>query len=126
MSILYKHHDKYPESILIRDFTGNVTIDDIIGSWDYLIENNIIKPTIKGVINNISGCVLHMDMDGFSMLMNYLKKNEVLRRIKLAVVCDSPKMIVFPTLAEVEETELRVKPFTTEEAAVYWIMNSFN
>jgi hypothetical protein len=122
MSILYKNHELYPESILIRNFTDKVSVNEIIDSWEYLIDNKMIISTIKGVINNISGCELKMDLNSFKILIDYLKKKESLRRIKLAVICDNPKMIIFPTLGEVEEKELKIRPFSTLEAATDWIL----
>jgi hypothetical protein len=122
MSIFYKKHELYPEWILIRDFTEKVSVDEIIDSWEYLLETGMISSTVKGVINNLSGCDLRMDLTGFKTLTDYLKKKESLRRIKLAVICDNPKTIVFPVLGEFQEKELKIRPFTTLEAAVEWII----
>ena len=122
MSILYRKHDKYPESILIRDFADKVSVTDIIHSWDILIEQGMLNSNIKGVINNITGCQLAMDLDSFYTLIDYIKTKDILRKVKLAVVCNNPKMIIFPILGEAEEKDLHIKPFSTVEAAVEWIM----
>jgi len=122
MSILYRKHDLYPESILIRDFIEKVSVDEIINSWEVLLREGILHPGIKGVLNILSGCDLQMDMESFYVLIEYIKKTERLRKIKLAVVCDTPGKIVFPTLGFVEEKELHIRPFSTTEAAVRWIM----
>lgn len=121
MSILYEKHDLYPESILIRKFIGKVSIKDIIDSWEYLHENKLIDKKIKGVINNLSGCELIMDMENFKTLIGYLKKQDYIKEIKLAVISDTPKTIIFPILGEEQERELKIKPFSTMEAAVKWI-----
>ncbi len=121
MSIVYKKHDLYPESILIREFVGKVTTKNIIESWEYLIENKLINENIKGVINDLTGCELIMDMDSFKTLLAYMKKQKLFKVIKLAVISDSPDTIVFPVLGENMERELSIKPFSTMEAAVYWI-----
>ena len=122
MSIVYRKHDLYPESILIRDFVGKVSVNDIIESWDYIIANELINDSTKGIINNLSGCDLCMDMKGFKTLMAYLKKQEYFKRVRLAVVCNDPKTIVFPSLGEVKEPELNIKPFSTMSAAVSWVL----
>ena len=122
MGIVYKKHDLYPESILIRDFTGKVSIKEIIESWNYIIYNELIKNSTRGIINNLTGCDLLMDMEGFKILLAYLKKQDSLTRIKLAVLCDNPKTIVFPVLGESKEPELRIKPFSTMDAAVNWVI----
>jgi hypothetical protein len=122
MSILYKNHDQYPDFILIRNFTGEVDVDEIMNSWDFLLENKLITNETKGVINNLTECELKMNIHGFDILMDYLKKHGDLKRLKLAVICDDPGTIVFPMLGESDERELKIKPFSTEKAAVNWII----
>lgn len=122
MSIHY-HKDKlHPDSILIRDFEGKVTVDEIIKSWEYLLEKKLISNNLKGVINNLLECELQMNPESFEILMSYLKKHEILKTIKLAVVCDCPENIVFPVLGENLVKELKIKPFSTLEAATHWII----
>ena len=123
MGIKYNKHDLYPDSILVRDFIGEVSVKEIIESWEYLIGNNLIKDSTKGVINNLLGCDLCMDMDSFKILISFLKQQKHLSRIKLAVVCDKPETIVFPALGERKEPELHIKPFSTMDAAVSWVMD---
>lgn len=67
-----------------------------------------------------------MDMESFKILLTYLKKHENLKRIKLAVLCDHPKTIIFPALGESKEPERRIKPFSTMDAAVHWIIVDSN
>ena len=122
MSILYRKHEIFPESILIRDFEDCVTVDEIIASWEYLLSNSLLSNITKGVINNLTGCNLQMNIESFKRLIAYLRSQEIFKSIKLAVVCDNPQIIVFPTLGEVKITDLNIKPFTTVEAAVDWIL----
>lgn len=122
MNIVYRKHDQYPESILIRDFVGKVRVNDIIESWDHIIADKLIRDSTKGIINNLTACDLCMDMEGFKTLMAYLKKQEYLKNVKLAVLCNDPKTIVFPALGESKEPELNIKPFSTEDAAVSWVL----
>ena len=121
MSIVYEKHPDYPDSILIRNFRGTVSVTEIIESWESLISNKMITPLLRGVINNITDCNLKMDMESFKTLAGYLKQNTSLKGIKLAVIVTDPKMIVFPTVAQTAEKELKIKPFSTLEAAVEWI-----
>lgn len=122
MSIIYKKHDLHPESILIRDFIGEVSVNEIMESWQYLIERKMITDRIKGVINNLSNCNLIMDMEGFKTLMAYIKKQKNLKGIKLAVITETPRTIIFPVIGEFSEKELKIKPFSTMAAAVDWIL----
>ncbi|MDX1828661.1 MAG: hypothetical protein R3342_03850 [Lutibacter sp.] len=121
MSIIYEKHDLYPESILIRKFIGKVSLNDIIDSWEYLLVNKLTNKKTKGVINDLSDCELTMDMENFKTLINYLKKKDCFKEIKLAVITGSPQTMIFPFLGEEHEKELKIKPFSTMEAAVNWI-----
>ncbi len=123
MSIIYKKHDLFPESILIREFIGEVGIEENMESWEYLFYNHLISATTKGVITSLSGCELNMNMTTFSQLISFLKTKKYLKGIRLAVVCDNPRTIVFPALGEKKENELKIKPFSTIEAATDWILS---
>lgn len=122
MTISHQNIEYSSEEVLVRKFDGTVNVEDIIESWEYLIENDILKDKHKGVINDISSCELGLNSESFRKLMSYLRMNPLLKKLKLAVVCDSAKNIVFPVLAEDEE-ELHVKPFSTFEAALRWILS---
>jgi len=121
MSILYKTDVRFPDSILVRNFTGVVEVDDIIRSWEYLLGSDLLRENIIGVINDLSDCELRMNISAFQTLIAFLKENDRLKKIKLAVVSSNPKIVVFPALGEQKEHNLRIKPFTTIEAAEYWI-----
>lgn len=123
MSITYERHELYPESIFIRRFIGNISLNDIIDSWEYLRINKVIDDQIKGVINNLSECNLILDMESFKTLIAYLEKQNYLKDIKLAVIADTPKKIIFPVLGENNESGLKIRPFTTIKAAVDWILS---
>lgn len=122
MSIIYKNHVTYPKHIYVRDFLGKVDIPEIIRSWEFLLNNNLITPDTKGIINNLSECQLDMNLNSFQSLMEYLKSRNQFNKLKLAVICNDPRTIVFPTLGELQEKSLKIKPFTSEIAAVEWIM----
>jgi hypothetical protein len=107
--------------VLIRKFHGRVSVTEIISSWEYLIKNKLLTENHIGVINNLIDCKLEMDKDCFRQLIEYLKKNPIFFKIKLAVICDTPEKIVFPKIGERTIKELQIKPFSTYEAAVNWV-----
>jgi hypothetical protein len=120
MTIAYRYHEIYRDTILIRDFKNIITVNDINDSWNYLLENQKLTNKVKGIINNLDACELNMDFNSFKILTDYLNKNEIFRTLKLAVVCNRPEFIIFPMLGE-KEKKLKIKPFTTEQAVVKWI-----
>jgi len=100
MTIQHDHIYAYSEEILIRNFSGDVGVEEIIRSWEDLLDKGMLTSVHKGVINHLGNCNLNMNPESFDVLMGYLKQNPVLKRLKLAVVCDSPRNIVFPLMAE--------------------------
>lgn len=125
MSITHHKHDLYPETILIREFTGEISVDDNIDSWKYIEENKMINYQTKGIITILSECDLMMNLSSFDRLIAFLKQQQFLKGIKLAVVCDNPKTIIYPILGENKHSILKIKPFSTLKAAVEWIMFDF-
>jgi len=122
MGITYKKHPLYPKDILIKEFKGAISGEDIIASWEELRLSNSINKNVKGIINDLSICDLVMTMPEFGKLMEYLKGQDYLKNIKLAVITDTPSTVVFPMLGE-SQTNLLIKPFCTTKSAVDWIMN---
>jgi len=121
MSIIYEKHDLYPESILIRKFIGEVSSIDIFDSLEYLRKNKLIDKKIKGVITDLLECDLNLDMESFATVLDYMEKQDCIKEIKCAVILNNPKTIIFPILGETHKSELKIKPFSTMEAAVNWI-----
>jgi len=123
MSIHLKPHKDFPNTILVRVFSGRVEIGDILNSWKSIGDSPLLTHQINGIINDLSNCELCMDMEGFKKLIEFLKDQDYLKTVKLAVITDSPQTIVFPMLGETQEKDLMIKPFCTEQAAVNWILN---
>jgi hypothetical protein len=84
----------------------------LIGSWNYLIENNMITDNHNGVITDVCKCELDLKQESFRKILDYFRKNPLIKQLKHAVVCDSPNNIVFPYMAE-NEQDLNVKTFST-------------
>ena len=125
MRIIYEKHDFYTESILIRKFNGKVNLTNIIDSWKYLCKNKLTDKKIKGVITDLLECELNLDMKGIETLLGYMEKQDCIKKIKCAVISNNPKTIVFPFLGEKHKSELKIKPFSTMEAAVNWTAMNF-
>ncbi|MBP1670024.1 MAG: hypothetical protein H6Q21_2390 [Bacteroidetes bacterium] len=114
---------EYPQGlILVREFKDKVNVDLIIESWEYLLTRQILTGKHIGVINDLCRASLDMNMDSFSRLIHYLKANPFFSKIKLAVICDTPNKIVFPMIGEYNIRELKIRPFTTLEKSIEWIL----
>lgn len=123
MNDIYKKHELYGESILIREFSGVVCADDIVNSWNYLVKQHLIITETKGIINNFLCCdKLEMNLESFKTVLAFLKSQPLLKSIKIAVVTDNPDIIIFPILGENQVNELNIKPFSSVNAASKWIL----
>jgi hypothetical protein len=123
MGMLIKEHDQYPESILVRNFVDSVDFDEILSSWEHLVTSELITPDIKGIINDLSGCELNLDLENFAILTDFLKKQDKLRLIRLAVIADSPDKMIFPMLGDLKLKEFEIQPFSSMEPATRWLLN---
>jgi hypothetical protein len=113
----------YPSGfILIRKFHKKVNVDLIIESWEYLLLNKILTRKHIGVINDLCGATLDMNLDSFKRLITYLKVNPYFTGIKLAVICDTPEKIIFPMIGQYDVKELKIRPFSTVEKSIEWIL----
>ena len=107
--------------MIIRRFAGNIDVELIIASWEYLIQNLGSFENYKGVITDLLNANLVMGVVQLEELLKYLMKNrEIFGNIRLAVLVDS-KDVIFPMMAGNKIRELQIKPFATEKAAISWI-----
>lgn len=69
MEISFYKHVKYHNSILVRDFDGNVNVETLINSLDDLFKSD-----------------LQMDFNSFETLLNYFKSQDFIKKLKLEVI----------------------------------------
>lgn len=121
MKVKYEKLSSPKGNIFVRRFKEEVVFDDLTSSWEYLIDKNKLDDSVIGVINDLSCCELKLNKTSFKKLLSFLKDNPKLKNLPLAVYTLDPKNIVFPVMGS-EETDLKIKPFSTMEAAVDWII----
>ena len=122
MSYFIKRHDLYPELITIRTFSGTVNSKEIIDSWKSIIENNVNNKNLIGIINDLTNCELQINLDSFKNILDFMNKQDFLKKLKIAVISESPNQIIFPFIAQKNEKDLNIKPFSTMDAATNWII----
>ena len=123
--IKYKYESSNNIEFITREFIGKVIVDDLIQSFQYLIDKKLSNKLYKGIITDLRYAVLSLSATDFERLMIFVKENEVLGNLKLAVLVDTPEKIVFPTMASYK-FKLNVRPYTTREAAVEWIVSGLS
>lgn len=109
--------------IINRCFCGKINLQDNIDSWNELFEN-VDFSTINGVLNDFTKAELTMELDEIYILLKFLNEKLLnLSKVKLAVISLKPEIIVFPTLAQNDFPNLKIRPFSTREAALNWLIN---
>ena len=118
-----EHVQEFHKGIKIvrRTFSGHVTVDDILDSFVYLINNGMSDEDCKGILTDLRGCTLNFEMNSFQNMLEYIRTSTALRGKRIAVVVDNSNNIVFPMIAS-KEPGIEVEPFSTMEAAYGWIM----
>ena len=121
MNLKIRHIDD--DRILVREIRGKADFSEIYGSWLDLIKNNSFKPPILGMINDFRGAELNVKVSDIDEILQMLKENRhILGSLKIAVVVDSFKTIVFPMIVEKTAKNVNVRAFSTFEAAHDWIL----
>lgn len=118
ISIRYTDDDK----ILVREARGRVTFPDIYKSWQELITSGRLNDSLIGIINDFRELELDVTINDVNDILELIDENfDFFKNIKIAVVVDSYKNIVFPMIVEKISKKARIKPFSTIEAAEDWV-----
>ena len=111
------------DKILVRRVKGKADFNEIYCSWLEVISENSVKPTTVGIINDFFGAELEMKITDVKKLISLFESNiEVFGSLKIAVVVDSYKNIVFPMVGSKFSTKINVRPFSTYEYAHDWVL----
>ena len=109
--------------ILVREIRGKADFEEIFFSWKELITDGYFNPPVIGMINDFCGAELNVDISDMKRIKVLLEENpEVFKSIKIAVLVDSFKNIVYPMVVEKVSKQATVRPFSTFEAARDWIL----
>ncbi len=111
------------DKILVREIRGQVTFNDIFKSWNTLIEDGWVNSSVIGVINDFRDMKLKARITDVNVVLKLINNNiDTFDGIKIAVVVDSYKNIVFPMMIEKLSKKVKIKPFSTFEAAREWVL----
>ncbi len=110
------------KGLIHRRFCGTVTFHEIYTSWEFIIEEYLKKRLYKGIINDLCDGKLQIDLEQLKMLLELFKSHEaIFKKLKIAVVADSPDSIVLPIFAANHYPEIDIRAFSTNEAALLWM-----
>ena len=108
--------------VLIRRFSGSVNYKDIINAWNLLFKTYDNLENYKGMVHNYLDAEFDPKEDNLNELIDYLKEHlGQLREFKIGVVMDTP-LVTHTIIMSTKASPLQIKPFSSTEAALNWIM----
>ena len=109
--------------ILVREARGKLTFYDIYDSWLEMVNTGVLNSSLLGIINDFRELELTANINDVNRILELIEENiDTFQNIKIAVVVDSYKNIVFPMMVEKISKIARIKPFSTFEAAEDWML----
>lgn len=116
------HYDK-SSGILHKKYHGSIQLDDIFNSWKDYMENRQGNEKINGFILDYRDANFQIEpIDATKISAFYRAHLDFFGGFKIAIITDSPKDIVIPTLVALENHGYESRPFATMEAAKMWVL----
>lgn len=115
----------FEDLILIRKFYGDVTIEDLISSLNYMIENNLLDKKLLGIISDFSKAGFLPKQEDLLLLKKlFLKHNDILGHLRFAQIIITPK-IAQTILFKSKNPDVTTNSFSTVKAAKNWITHGY-
>lgn len=110
--------------IFFKYYYGDITLEDIKNSWEYIIHNQAIPEETKGFILDYRGAVLNIPPIQSAEIANFYKSHlEIFGGLKIAILTDKPKNVVISVLVESKNEGYQSRPFSTMQAAIAWVLD---
>jgi len=107
--------------VIIRRFSGEVYIEDMMDSWDKLLASYSNLKDYKGILTSFLDAEIKHEDNNLNVVVEFLKgKLDQLKDLKIAVVMDTP-MVTNTIIMGQKVKSLQIKPFSTVDAAMQWI-----
>jgi len=121
-NIKYLKEESTKGSIVTRVFNGNISKQDILASFKFMISDKLLDTNSIGLITVISNSTIKMDVADIENIVTFMSQNKYLSSLKIAVVSSNPDKIILPTLVHFKIGDA-LKPFSTIEEAKEWIIS---
>jgi hypothetical protein len=109
--------------IVVKYYYGEITIADIISSWEFAFANNLIPDNNRGFILDYRKATFNISLFDYEQIPKFYKENlHFFQDCKIAILTEKSKDIVIPVLVKEEDEGYQSAPFTTMEAAIKWVL----
>ncbi len=115
------HFDE-EKGILFKNYTGRVTLDNVINTWKNAIEKDKVSHDTKGIVVNFLKAKIDMEPVAAEEIVAFYRSNmEIFGGKKIAILTGTPRDIIIPVLMHEQSRGFEVRPFSTLDAACDWI-----
>lgn len=123
MDEYFKYNFDEKTGILYKKYFGKITLDDIFNSWEKSIEQRIFDLPIKGFILDYREANFNIDLKEYYKIAEFYKNRlDLFGGFKIAIVTESVRDSVIPSLVEGKDEGYSSKPFHTMEGAEKWVL----
>jgi hypothetical protein len=120
----YKYRFDSSLGILFKYYYGNIDLSDIISSWEYAFENNLIPKETKGFILDYRKATFKIEIEKHTSIADFYKNHiDVFGDFKIAILTEEPRDVVIPVLVKSQDEGYFSRPFSTLEAAIVWVLS---
>lgn len=124
MSTIFKYRFDSELNILYKNYFGLISIEDIFVSWEHAFNNNVIPEETKGVILDFRKANFDFKVDRFVDIASFYKKHiRIFKGMRIASISVEPSDVVIPMMVKTRDEGYSSEPFSTEEAAINWILS---
>ncbi len=109
------------ELVLVQAYDDILLAEDLIKSWDILMESQMISKDILGVVSDYRSCDFQIDVADFESIYLFIRSNiHAILNLKFALVLDSPKVAIIQLFIKRYHLD-SIQVFCSMEAAMDWI-----
>lgn len=110
--------------IFYKKYFGEISLDDVINSWESLIRDKTIPENTKRfIVNYKEAKILYQPKDAVFIANFYKKHDEIFAKSKVAAIMVTPDQTVFTHLLQLENVDFKIESFYTKDAAEKWVLN---
>ena len=112
------------KSVLLKTYFGNISFDDFVASWTEILSASDFSEKLAGVILDFSEAYFDFPANDNEKVVRFFIRNfRFFGKYKIGIVANNPHNIVVAMLIARAETSYCLRPFTTLNAALFWVQS---
>ncbi len=118
----YDYNYDEEHKVLIKNYYGTITLEDIINSWRFAFENDLIIKGCKGCILDYRNAEMNIEAKVSKQISSFYRENiSYFKNQKIAILTNKPHDTMVSMLFRREDIGYESRPFSTFKAALDWI-----